>query len=538
MPTTWGDHGPAITLANNNTTATGSGTGWNSVRATLANSTGKRYFEQRISASDPYGGFVALGDAAMLLTSYPGASGNSGGYDIPSQGNGASYASGSFAVAHSAPGVVSAPGDVFQVAVDLDAGKAWLGKNNVWLFGGNPITGANPWLTFAPGTPLYPVAAFYTGGEGNTLLADGGTYQYIFPVGFLPWGEAGGIEEPPVEPEGSTHCINANVGTGSYATASAPGGRLTGESCTPIMRFNHPEIRTLYYTPYVTSRAPLCNGTTCADRAIPQLSFDLSETHHPANNTYDLFLFELGGAPKLVSSPAWPNATQIPPWARGMTDGIETNLTEIEVRHGTGAGDVVTAPIGTATFIGTIRTVLNGATQWMPHPKPVTKAPGRNGYALGIWNAYNREDVGALVGDGAFSWTYASGNPRFANDNPNMRLWWVDGRGKSAVKSRYDTTIVYAGQSPSGASAATVMDWQPGDYFHPHAHALSQGAFVQGNTGTPLPSMATVAPQIGWHYFAAIEYATPVVVEFEGTQFSADGNQWLCFSGLSLDVKM
>ena len=44
---------------------------------------------------------------------------------------------------------IGAAGDVWQIAVDLDNGKLWFGKNNTWDNGGNPSAGTKPVIWWA-----------------------------------------------------------------------------------------------------------------------------------------------------------------------------------------------------------------------------------------------------------------------------------------------------------------------------------------------------------------------------------------------------
>jgi hypothetical protein len=82
-----------------------------------------------------------------------------------------------------------ASGDVFQVAVDLDNLKVWLGKNNTWYDSaggttGNPATGANATGTLTSGAIYFPAALKY--GTANAQAANFGQrpFAYTPPTGF------------------------------------------------------------------------------------------------------------------------------------------------------------------------------------------------------------------------------------------------------------------------------------------------------------------------------------------------------------------
>ena len=59
-------------------------------------------------------------------------------------------------------------GDILQLAIDYDAGKAFVGINNTWInstngTNGNPSTGANPTFTFSTTDPIFPLVHLHSG---------------------------------------------------------------------------------------------------------------------------------------------------------------------------------------------------------------------------------------------------------------------------------------------------------------------------------------------------------------------------------------
>lgn len=85
--------------------------------------------------------------------------------------------------------------DVYRVAVDLDAGKIWFGKNGTWLESGAPESGENPSYSNVSGliTPAI-------GGSGATTVLNCGQrpFAYPVPVGFTGWC-TDGLPEPEVK---------------------------------------------------------------------------------------------------------------------------------------------------------------------------------------------------------------------------------------------------------------------------------------------------------------------------------------------------
>jgi hypothetical protein len=187
---TWSsaNKGTNIVLSNGDKTASkAAGGDWNCVIGTTSKNTGKHYFEIRLDAKgsdDQYGLFgIALND--QNYNSYLTASGGAacerivGSLELSSAPfaiNGRGHAS-------------QAAGKVFSVAIDLVAGKAWFGISNA--YGGDPVAGTSPWVTWTPGAQeIFP--AFGANEAAGTItvtlrtaLAD---QTHAPPTGFTAWG--------------------------------------------------------------------------------------------------------------------------------------------------------------------------------------------------------------------------------------------------------------------------------------------------------------------------------------------------------------
>lgn len=81
---------------------------------------------------------------------------------------------------------------VKMCAVDIGAGKVWVGQNGTWPFDGDPETGANPNATFTPNSLIRAsVAAYYydySYGDSvdvGTVRFDPASFTYTIPVGFV-----------------------------------------------------------------------------------------------------------------------------------------------------------------------------------------------------------------------------------------------------------------------------------------------------------------------------------------------------------------
>ena len=97
------------------------------------------------------------------------------------------------------PYTTAAANDVFAIAIDLDAGKYWLARNNVWYGSGDPGAGINHIMNYTPATvggALFPAMSFNGAGQGVwTLQSTAASQKYAPPSGFMAWD--GGVAPPP-----------------------------------------------------------------------------------------------------------------------------------------------------------------------------------------------------------------------------------------------------------------------------------------------------------------------------------------------------
>ncbi|MDV3515177.1 hypothetical protein [Stenotrophomonas sp. C1657] len=73
-----------------------------------------------------------------------------------------------------------------MVAFDADTGRLWFGVAGVWVNGGNPATGANPFYTMPAGT-YFPMVSLGQISSAYTLLTKPADAQYQPPAGFALW---------------------------------------------------------------------------------------------------------------------------------------------------------------------------------------------------------------------------------------------------------------------------------------------------------------------------------------------------------------
>jgi hypothetical protein len=171
---TWNpsDKAAGITLSGGDLVAYNSIEGaYRGVRATQGKASEKWYWEIAIT-NDTGGGHVALANASAVLTSVFGGDVNSYRW----QPNGYSYYNG----ANKLYGFTYTDADIFMFAVDMDAGKIWVGKNGVWQ--GDPVAGTGACYSGLTGI-LFPS---WQGFNLDTVTAYFGAsaFAYSVPAGF------------------------------------------------------------------------------------------------------------------------------------------------------------------------------------------------------------------------------------------------------------------------------------------------------------------------------------------------------------------
>ena len=171
---------------------------------TLHMTSGKWYFEVYLDGS-PAGGWPGIGIIKADNITEAQRTGNfqnqnytshviatNGNKNVFDQTSNASY------------GTSFSSGDIYNIAVDIDGGKVWWGKNNTYFNSGNPATGTNAGDTFTAGTEMALFATAYNGtskcvinsGQNSTFNgavtagnnADGngfGDFKYLPPSGYL-----------------------------------------------------------------------------------------------------------------------------------------------------------------------------------------------------------------------------------------------------------------------------------------------------------------------------------------------------------------
>ena len=146
------------------------------------------------------------------------------------------------------------------------------------------------------------------------------------------------------------------------------------------------------------------------------------------------------------------------------------------------------------TYVGTTRSNASAQLDWIYG----ALSAGGTAAFFGVWNAYNRVQVSALVRDSTDTWTYGTVAWRSANAAATMRVSYVDGMNDESVMANYcafgtanGTSYPYAGV---GVDTTTAYSGTTGGNLA--GVAINMFGRYEGNPG------------IGFHFLQAIEYAT------------------------------
>ena len=199
-------------LSNGSNTYTTSNYSYNT-RSTLGMTSGKFYWEQKVNNATAVkvGLCTSQYDPSLdtdSSTAHYGGAGGGGVYVLMSNStttwqftnSDTSKNTGSYTNA-----IASTSSSILMGAVDVDAGKLWVGVDGVWMNSGNPATGANAQITFTNSSPdaLHIMAShgdnasratswnFGNGYFGTTAVSSAGSnasgigiFEYNVPTGF------------------------------------------------------------------------------------------------------------------------------------------------------------------------------------------------------------------------------------------------------------------------------------------------------------------------------------------------------------------
>ena len=389
-----------------------------------------------------------------------------------------------FAYAQGADGwiVVNARGST-TATVTL-AGNAKIGFISEVGNGGIDLSGAT--VTFS-GSITYtghPSSAFVNAGEGSYFAAYNTTWSGTFTGRkYYASDFAAAVSQNEIE-----DIPGSAAGVWSNPIITAPQGRLTLTSATPITVADVTGATTVYYTPYTGDYVAVSvNATNTYEMTtFAEVSLALSATHHATNTNYDLFVIrDTDNSPILCSGPAWTNDTTRSA-AISRPNGIWANTASMTVRYGAGANTTKTAAAGEAVYVGTIRTGSAGETE------------DSNAKRF-VWNAYGRVARSMRVLETTNFWTYSTADWRQLNNSAANQLAFVRGWDFDSASA---TTSVYCNTSSGTVGLGLGIGLDSSTAFNAGSLPAYQDV---GTTFSQLHSHYTGFPGLGYHTLRAIE---------------------------------
>jgi hypothetical protein len=326
--------------------------------------------------------------------------------------------------------------------------------------------------------------------------------------------------------------VNANfaallscVNSPSFASITAPQGRLTLAANTPVMSSTScsgsacTAQTTLRYDCYAGGQVPFYNGTadaidsitscevtdalvaaTGAGQVVGAQVYDVWWVHGGANGIC-LAMSSATGA-----GGGWASDTGGSNTARGtgytqldrVTRPYVTNKNSIaNCFNGSSNYGPVSANQG--TYLGTVYASANGAISY----KFGSAASGGGAGLLGVWNMYNRVTTTTTVQDnGAGGYTYSSSTIRQARASTGNQVTFVIGNAEDAVSCSYGQQIDTAAVSgASGRFACSQLNSTTAFYLQ-NSTVSSNAAVGQA---AALSYSNSYPPPLGLNVIAAVE---------------------------------
>jgi hypothetical protein len=284
-----------------------------------------------------------------------------------------------------------------------------------------------------------------------------------------------------------------------------PGGRLTLTSNTPIMSADVLGATTVYYTAYANDLVPIYDGTNWKQYTLGgqiSLALDSNSGHtgyQQINKLFDLVIRNNAGTPQLCTGPAWSTGSARAS-AVAQLNGIWTNSGSWTVRCDT-TSSTFTCADNQCTYVGTVFMIADGQTGLQCWPAIAAGGPTDGGY-IAIWNAYNRVPISCQLQDSTIGWTDSTPGERYANNNSNNRIRFIDGLQQVSIEGSYTVQAAnntVGGKCIIGGAVSTTS-------AVPKMQAMSAASTnTLANNWQTLHAPATYPPTLGLRSIAARE---------------------------------
>ena len=305
-----------------------------------------------------------------------------------------------------------------------------------------------------------------------------------------------------------------NVVAGS-APLPVPQGYLTPTSGTAIIPGDVASATVIYYTPFQGDWAIIHNGLLLVAYKFSELALTLSASQ-AANNIYDVFLAWNSGVPVIGTGPSWAagsgGSVTAGSCARGTgaggtalarSSGTYVNAASMSLIYNTGAGNsTITVAANQGVYLGSL--FMDGTAGQVS----CYRSWGQS-RKWGIWNAYNRNTIALVAGDGTASWNYTTTSIRASNGNTANSLTVFSGLAEEIFSTSFKQRIHPAVGAGAVIELQIGIGWNSTSAFS--GTIGSVGSITGGGSGTQIPygnafAQYIAPPALGINVVTCLEY--------------------------------
>ncbi len=427
VPTLWADGGngrgnyatlnpvsslsSGITVSGGNLNFLGASASAYGSPATMLLTSGKWYFE--VTAGSVASRYPVIGvqteSTAFLSSGFPGGY-SANGFGYGSDGN--KFVNNGAAASF---GSTFTSGDVIGVAIDIDAGKVWLAKNNTWQASGDPAAGTNPAYSPTAGTALYPCVGTYNGAGTHSANFGQRPFTYTPPSGFKALN-TGNLPEPVIKKGNQYFDVRTRAGTSTATT-------ISGYAFAPDLVWIKIRSGTERHVINDTVRGAqkqLASNTTAAE--------DTSSTGALTAFTSDGYSLDSDLSRGSVNNSAYTYVDWA--WKEGATPGFD-----IVTYTGTGSAQNISHSLGVTPAMMIVKARSLAGENWQVYHKNMAASPQTNQLLLNSTAAVQSATVWNNTAPTSSVFSVSGGGPVGSNGQTYVAYLFAEVAGFSRFGS-------------------------------------------------------------------------------------------------------
>ena len=447
-----------------------------SITSSLSMPSGKWYVEV-YSETSPAGGWPTLGilktDKISIMqnvSNYQGYTSSSSPYRSEIRGTDGKINAFNSTTGATVGGSAWTAGDVLQIAVDIDAGKWWFGKNNTYFNSGDPAAGSGQVDTFTAGTEMSIWVASYNGssylninaGQDSTfagnITAGGnadengfGDFKYQPPASFLALCSGNLSVSADIDPaQTDDNFPQKNFGIVTYTGNSTTGQTVSGLGFKPDLIWakmtSSSQNNQWFDSSRMNTRGTPTPFMLRSDTTAAEIDDQAQGNNNPMIASFDTDGFTLGTS---GSGPNDNNREYIA-WCWRANGGTTTSDSSGDITVTRQTNDVAKFSILTYTGNGSSGSTIAHGLGVKPAMTIIKQRNSSNGW--NVWHqGFNNGDYdsfGELNGTGQWYANQGASGP-FSN-NPTTSLLPLTAYGQ--VNGSGNTYVCYAWAEVEGYS--------------------------------------------------------------------------------------